>query len=300
MASRENCISFSTLAAFGVDREARVIRGVAALSQGPTLGHGLFIDERSLATTLACAQSIPGGIRVVMDHTENVGETQALATNWRIDGTVLRCDVEFLQSAGEAGAKILELAERSPESFGLSIHFRNVTEKRGELSVPRCTKLLHLAIVEEAAATRGGLYGTFSAVSGTTQIQAMPYTPEEVASKIDALSAAVAGLTEKLSSIQMPDTAKPEAELAALRSEVAALKSTVAKEVVSFGSRAAALEQQITPKDERPAELVSFSAKVKSIREASPKIHASAAIARAAAQDSKGHAAWLKAGQPNL
>ena len=300
MSHPQKCIAFSALASVGVDAELGLIRGVSAISVGPALGHGRKVDQRSLETVLACAEKFRGGVRVVNRHTDNVLETVGLATNWRIDGNALRCDIELLQSNPDVRAKILELAERAPDTFGLSITFYDQPEKLGDSYFVRCQKLLDVAIVDEPAANASGLYGTFSAVSGTTQIQAMTYTPEEMASKIDALSAAVAKLTEQVGGIQNPDTEDMQKELSALRSEVDTLKSTVAKEVVSFGSRASALEQQLAPKDNRPAELVNFAAKVEEIRKANPKLPANAAIARAASADRKGHAAWLKAGQPNL
>ena len=293
--------SLTAFSASRVDADAMRIYGVAAITIGEAQGHGLFVDRRTLETVLAEAQKSTSGIRVVDTHSRRVTDTMGLATNWRIDGDVLRCDVEFFAASADRAGPIIALAEKAPDTFGLSITFYDDPEKIEGRWFSRCTKLVDISIVDVPAANANGLFGarvtatSFSALRGTTKLTTMPYSPEEIASIIDALKAEVAAIKAMLG-----ETEDMAAKLAAISDTVTALSAKVETEVRTFGTRAAALEQHIAPRDTRPAGVVKFESAVKAAREKNTKLTANMAIAEVARTDREAYAAWVEAGRPKL
>jgi len=301
--SNRRVIALSALRLQNVDTAARKIYGVAAISIGEAEGHGERVDMRTLETVLEQAKRYPNGVRLENTHANNVLATVGIATNWRIDGEVLRCDVSFLETRADAADVVIELASRSPESFGLSITFEDHPEKIGESWYARCARLYSISLVDVPAANAHGLFGRAANVSnfsaalgGLTKVNTMTYTPEEIASLLDALKAEVESLKASVSA-----EAEMGKKIEAMSATVSALSAKVETGLTTFGTRAAAIEQQITPKDSRPAELVKFEAAVKDAFTAGKgRITKFGAIAAAARTDKEGHVAWLRAGQPAI
>jgi len=178
-----------------VDRAENVIRGVAVITKGPALGHGMFVDETTLAQVVEQAKTYAGGLKVKLDHTASASEIVGYLSEFRVDGTTVRADLHLLRSSPRR-EYILELAETIPDTFGLSIAFSGTDEKVGENWFARCAEIYSADIVSEPAANPSGLFQAGDTTQPTSQIL---MTPEEI---LAAIAAALAPLTEKIAALE--------------------------------------------------------------------------------------------------
>lgn len=177
-----------------VDREANVIRGVAVITKGPALGHGMFVDDTTLQQVVEQAKTYSGGLKVKLDHTNSASEIVGYLREFRIDGESVRADLHLLRSSPRR-EYILELAETIPDTFGLSIAFSGSDEKLGEKWFARCAEIYSADIVSEPAANPSGLFQ-----AGETQpTPPTDMTPEEIQA---AIAAALAPLVEKIAALE--------------------------------------------------------------------------------------------------
>ena len=123
----EHVITFSAAAVGVIDAEAGVIRGVSLITRGPALGHGVMIDERTLEQVKSAAQQYSGGLKVKLNHSGGAGDIVGFIDELRISGKKLLGDLQLLESSPHR-AYILEIAERIPDTFGLSIAFSGPSE----------------------------------------------------------------------------------------------------------------------------------------------------------------------------
>ena len=177
-----------------VDRESGVIRGVAVITKGPALGHGMFVDDLTLSQVMEQAKTYAGGLKVKLDHTTSASEIVGYLKEFRIDGDMVRADLHLLRSSPRR-EYILELAETIPDTFGLSIAFSGTDEKIGEKWFARCAEIYSADIVSEPAANPSGLFQ-----AGENQpTPPSDMTPEEIQA---AIAAALAPLAEKIAAIE--------------------------------------------------------------------------------------------------
>lgn len=189
-----------------VDREANLIRGVAVITKGPALGHGMFVDDLTLQQVVEQAKTYAGGLKVKLDHTNSASEIVGYLSEFRIDGESVRADLHLLRSSPRR-EYILELAETIPDTFGLSIAFSGSDEKRGEQWFARCAEIYSADIVSEPAANPSGLFQ-----AGENQpTPPTDMTPEEIT---QAIAAAVAPLAEKIAAIEAAVAAEAAGESA--------------------------------------------------------------------------------------
>lgn len=125
-----------------VDREggmhsAGMISGVAAISRGPALGHGMFVDSTAVEQTVALLNASKSGIKSRFTHpglsSDGMGKHLGRAVAGRVDGDSARADLHFSKTAhntpdGDLAAYVSDLAEEDPEAFGLSIVFEHDIE----------------------------------------------------------------------------------------------------------------------------------------------------------------------------
>ncbi len=112
-------ITFAT-ASGQIDRAAGVIRGVSLISEGPALGHGVQVDAKTLEQVKSAAAQYEGGLKVKLDHNSGAGDIIGYVSNLRIDGSKLLGDLNLLQNSPHRDY-VLEIAEKIPDTFGLSI-----------------------------------------------------------------------------------------------------------------------------------------------------------------------------------
>jgi hypothetical protein len=213
------------VAAGKIDADAGVIRGVSLISEGPALGHGVMVDARTLEQVKAAAEQYEGGLKVKLDHNSGAGDIIGYVDGLRIEGKKLLGDLNLLKNSPHRGY-VLEIAEKIPDTFGLSIAFSGPVEMSGDKKtmLQRCTEIYSVDLVSEPAANAEGLFErrmkSFQTESGTTPEEAK--TKNKIAMNDDVkkeiagmIESAMMAMGERLSKLEagMP---KPEDKPAAM------------------------------------------------------------------------------------
>lgn len=147
-------IAFSESLAFSrIDREAGVIYGVSVITEGPARGHPLMVDNTTLAQLLEASKAFSNGVKVKQEHSGGVGEILGAVKNLRIEGQKLMGDFHLLDTCASR-AHVLELADKLPDTFGLSVSFQG--EHDGTLA--RCSRIHSIDLVADPAANPDGLF----------------------------------------------------------------------------------------------------------------------------------------------
>ena len=133
------------------------IFGVSVITLGVAKGHGLLIDETTLAQVVKCGNAAKSGIKVKVGHESGVEEIVGRLVNFRIEEEKVLADLQLFQTSPRRDF-ILELAMKTPESFGLSISFEGKPQDVDGAVYARCTRLRSVDLVDEPAANPDGLF----------------------------------------------------------------------------------------------------------------------------------------------
>jgi hypothetical protein len=213
-------------AAGQIDAASGVIRGVSLITEGPALGHGVMIDAKTLEQVKAAAEQYSGGLKVKLDHSGGAGDIIGYVDALRIEGRKLLGDLHLLQNSPHRGY-VLEIAEKIPDTFGLSIAFSGPVEMGADKRtvLQRCTEIYSVDLVSEPAANEGLFQRklkSFQTESGTMPEEEKPEieitipmnddVKKEIAGMIES---AMMAMGERLSKLEagMP---KPEDKPAAM------------------------------------------------------------------------------------
>ena len=224
-------ICFAT-AAGSVDAASGTIRGVSLITEGPALGHGVQVDRTTLEQVKIAAEQYEGGLKVKLDHNSGAGDIVGFIDNLRIDGPKLLGDLHLLQNSPHR-AYILEIAEKIPDTFGLSIAFSGPAEmsKDKKTVLQRCSEIYSVDIVSEPAANPSGFFSRKLkqlqvAEETETETEAeppeieitIPMNEETKTAIAGMIESAMMGLSERLSKLEagMP---KPEDKPAAMSAQ---------------------------------------------------------------------------------
>ena len=176
-----------------IDAQAATITDVSVITVGEAKGHGMQIDAQTLVEVKAAAETYTGGLKVKTDHYTGFNEIVGTLKNFRIDGDQLRADL-FLLKNHDATARILEMAELMPDTFGLSISFTGEHEESdNDIVFARCTEIYSADLVDAPAANPTGLFS----VKVDSEKKAM-----DEKQFAEALSAALAPINDKLSAFE--------------------------------------------------------------------------------------------------
>jgi len=145
-----------------VDREKRVIKGVSICSIGEAKGHNKSCDRTTLEQLRECAREYDGGLRVRFNpntfaHTEATLIGFIPNESMRMRGNRLVGDLHVYEHAPHTDY-LYELAEKSPDLFGLSVEFSGVDEEKDGETFARCNEILAATIVDLPAANPTGLF----------------------------------------------------------------------------------------------------------------------------------------------
>lgn len=162
-----------------VDRDRRTIFGVSIIELGPLNApdeREWFADETTLQQALALGKSSPKGVKSRLTHpnmsNDGMGRQLGRFRSFRMsdDGQRVLADLHLASFAfrgGEnsIGGLVLDMAEEDPGSFGTSLapvwddkSMKKLKASDGKMPM-RFSKLIAIDIVDEPAATRGGLFG---------------------------------------------------------------------------------------------------------------------------------------------
>jgi hypothetical protein len=176
-----------------IDAQAATISDVSVITVGEAKGHGLQIDAQTLVEVKAAAETYAGGLKVKTDHYTGFNEIVGTLKNFRIDGDQLRADL-FLLKNHDATARILEMAELMPDTFGLSISFTGEHEESdNDIVFARCTEIYSADLVDAPAANPTGLFS----VKVDSEKKAMD--EKQIA---DAIAAALAPVIAEMTDMQ--------------------------------------------------------------------------------------------------
>ncbi len=169
MPSLAKFVSRVNFASAKVDREKGIIYGVSLCSVGEAKGHDLLCDNTTLEQLRDCAKEYKSGLRVrfnpnTFSHSEGTMPGFIPADTIKIKGDQLLGDLHTYKNAPRDAVEFLyELAERSPDLFGLSVEFSGVPEEKGEERFARCDEILAAQVVDLPAANPTGLFSADSA-----------------------------------------------------------------------------------------------------------------------------------------
>ena len=196
---------------------ADIIEGISIISIGEAKGHGMFVDEQTLLEVKACAETYKGGVKVNLDHGAGIKDIIGFVDNIRIVGERLIGDLNLLETADKRDY-VLEIAERMPDTFGISISFSGpVREIDGKLFAS-CTELYSADLVQTPAANPTGLF-SFEARG-------------RVDNPGNAMDDETTPVTENLEEAKMPTIEEMAKKIAEMESELAELKSKKMEESV--------------------------------------------------------------------
>ena len=143
-----------------IDFDAGIIRNVSVMTIGPALGHGITIDRKGLEQCLAaCQQHGEEGVKLVMNHDSGFPEIVGAVKNFRIEVDKLLGDAYLLEHSPDR-ARILELAQKMPSNFGLSVETTGKHEQAPgqKTKLYRCADIQAIALVPKPAANPSGLF----------------------------------------------------------------------------------------------------------------------------------------------
>ncbi len=124
-------------------------------------------------------------------------------------------------------AKLLEMAETIPDTFGLSVAFSGPDEVIGGKTYNRCTELYNAALVDVPAANPTGL---FSASFDATKLSKKPMTPEEFAKACSDMGERMSKFEAALTALTAKPAEGATAEMAALQTQVKELSAKIASQ----------------------------------------------------------------------
>ena len=217
----EPVITFAASAGV-IDAQAGIIRGVSLITKGPALGHGVMIDSTTLEQVKAAAEEYTGGLKVVLNHSGGAGDIVGFIDTMRISGDKLLGDLHLLKTSPHR-EYILEIAERIPDTFGLSIAFSGPSEKSADklTTLQRCSEIFSVDIVGTPAANPSGFFA------------------------------------RKLKQLESDDSESPEAEIKIeipMNDEMKkAIEGMIQSAMMGMNEKVAKLESALAPKEDKPA-----------------------------------------------
>jgi hypothetical protein len=241
----EQVITFSASAGV-IDAESGIIRGVSLITKGPALGHGVMIDDKTLAQVKTAAEQYAGGLKVKLNHSGGAGDIVGYIDALRISGEKLLGDLHLLQTSPHR-AYILEIAQRIPDTFGLSIAFSGPSEKSTDklTTLQRCSEIYSVDLVSEPAANPNGFFARKLKLE--SDVSESPEAEIEIKLPMnDDLKQAIEGMIDKIAKLESalaPKEDKPammsaQNEVVQLAANTAAL-AAVKEFAKSFGAPAA-------------------------------------------------------------
>lgn len=141
------------------------------MTVGPAQGHGITVDQIGLEQCLAACRA-RGSVKLIDRHDGEFEDIVGAITNFRIEGDQVKGDAELFENH-PMRARILEIAQKIPSEFGLSIesignHEDDPNKKDHQFF--RCDDVDAIALVPRPAANKG----LFSAKQVDTRATANP------------------------------------------------------------------------------------------------------------------------------
>jgi uncharacterized protein YyaL (SSP411 family) len=199
-----------------IDESTGVIHDVAVITEGRALGHGVNIDATTIEQVKAQAETYSGGLKVKMDHGGGAADIVGYLTDFRIAGNKLIANFHVLQNTPHR-AYIFEIAEKIPDTFGMSIAFSGPTELANDKKtvLQRCSEIYSCDLVSEPAANADGLFSM-------KPEELSPMNDEDKKAIAGMIESAMMGLGERLSKLEsmLPKPEDKEVAMASRNDEI--------------------------------------------------------------------------------
>jgi uncharacterized protein YyaL (SSP411 family) len=199
-----------------IDESTGVIHDVAVITEGRALGHGVQIDATTIEQVKAQAETYSGGLKVKMDHGGGAADIVGYLTDFRIAGNKLIANFHVLQNTPHR-AYIFEIAEKIPDTFGMSIAFSGPTELANDKKtvLQRCSEIYSCDLVSEPAANADGLFSM-------KPEELSPMNDEDKKAIAGMIESAMMGLGERLSKLEsmLPKPDDKEVAMASRNDEI--------------------------------------------------------------------------------
>lgn len=142
------------------DAATGVITDVSVATVGEARGHGVRIDPTTLQQIMDAALRVES-VQVKVDHWSGFDGIVGNLRQFRIDGEHLRANLHLLENH-PARNRILEMAEKMPGNFGLSIAYVGEAESKDGAAFARVAELISVDLVDAPAANPAGLFASVS------------------------------------------------------------------------------------------------------------------------------------------
>lgn len=260
-----------TFAAFQGKVSGNTIMGVSLIQEGPALGHGVFVDRRSLGQFKALAMA-KGRVKAKLNHFSSVQDTVGYYENFRVSKGKLLADLTLFEA--HAGKDmLLEMINEIPAAFGVSLMFAADSpelDKESGNYMTRPRGLYSADFVDTPAANADGVFSA-DQIDSEEPVMVEPEKPEapEAPSFVSEFSA----LSEKIEQLT--------AQMAAYEAKLASECEKIAADIKAFAEKPAAdveLQARLAAAAPAPA---AFSAPVNEQEVAAPVIAFAAAKAAA-------------------
>jgi uncharacterized protein YyaL (SSP411 family) len=186
------------------------------ITEGRALGHGVNIDATTIEQVKAQAETYSGGLKVKMDHGGGAADIVGYLTDFRIAGNKLIANFHVLQNTPHR-AYIFEIAEKIPDTFGMSIAFSGPTEMASDKKtvLQRCSEIYSCDLVSEPAANADGLFSM-------KPEELSPMNDEDKKAIAGMIESAMMGLGERLSKLEsmLPKPEDKEVAMASRNDEI--------------------------------------------------------------------------------
>jgi hypothetical protein len=160
-------------------------KGISVITAGPALGHDMVIDETTLEQVVELGNA-NSPVKVLANHSNDVGAILGMLENFRIDGPRVRADLELLENHPQA-EYYAELLGKLPDQLGFSISFSGIPRMAEDGTVLADVRdLWSVDLVTRAAANKS----IYSAKPVDTAKVAMVKEPSVVETKIEAAAEA--------------------------------------------------------------------------------------------------------------
>lgn len=160
-------------------------KGISVITAGPALGHDMVIDETTLEQVVELGNA-NAPVKVLANHSNDVGAILGMLENFRIDGPRVRADLELLENHPQA-EYYAELLGKLPDQLGFSISFSGIPRMAEDGTVLADVRdLWSVDLVTRAAANKS----IYSAKPVDTAKVAMAQTIETKEVKLEAAAEA--------------------------------------------------------------------------------------------------------------
>ena len=216
-----------TFAAFQGKVSGNTIMGVSLIQEGPALGHGVFVDKRSLNKFKTLAME-KGRVKAKLNHFSSVQDTVGYYENFRVSKGKLLADLTLFEA--HAGKDmLLEMINEIPAAFGVSLMFAADTpelDKESGNYMTRPRGLYSADFVDTPAANADGVFSA-DQIDSAEPVMVEPSTPPapEAPSFVSEFSA----LTEKIEQLT--------AQMAAYEAKLATECEKIAADIKAFAEK---------------------------------------------------------------